>query len=281
MITLSAVRTRLRAWVDSPWLVRGGAVLARAGAVLFVVSIPVALVGSNVRYLFGEQRLYTFAVNHYDAPSTAGIPKPELLRATRELRAYLSGPDEYLRIEVTDAAGRTGPLFNPREVLHMRDVRRLVQGIFRAQEAALVVAFAYPALRIILDRRSGPRAVARLMWLTALGFNLAALAFGAGIALGFERLFTQFHLLSFSNDFWQLDPARDHLVQMFPLQFWQIAAAVLVGLTLAESALLAVAARWYLSRGVPTVSHEPSAASGPAEFVESDEEEAEKTRVET
>lgn len=250
MAMLAGARARLRRWPGARWV-------ARVGAALFVVSIPLALVGTNVRYLFGEQRLYTFAVNRYDVPAVTGIPRPELLRATRELRTYLFGPDEYLRIEVTDAAGRTGPLFNPREVLHMRDVRRLVQGIFRVQEAALVVALGYPALRVLLDRRDGPRAVAQLTWLTALGFNLFAVAFAVTAVLGFDRLFTQFHLLSFSNDLWQLDPARDRLVQLFPFQFWQIAAGLLIGLTLAETVLLGVAARWYLSRQRSALSPQP------------------------
>ena len=248
MISFAVARARIQTWAASRWAARAGTVLARVGAALFVVSVPVALVGSNVRYLFGEQRLYTFAIDRYDAPEVTGIPRPELLRATRELRAYLFGPEEYLRIEVTDESGRTGPLFNPREVLHMRDVRLLVQGIFRAQEAAVLVALAYPVLRIALDRQNGPRAVARLVWLTTAGFILAGIAFGAVAAVAFERLFTQFHLLSFSNDLWQLDPARDHLVQMFPLQFWQISAGLLVGLTLGEAALLALAAQWYLRR---------------------------------
>lgn len=240
--------------------------LVRAGAVLFVVSLPVALVGSNVRYLFGEQRLYTFAVNRYDAPAVTGIPKPELLRATRELRAYLFGPDENLHIEVTDTAGTTGPLFSPRETLHMRDVRALVQGIFRAQEVALVVVIGYPLLRIALDRRRGLRDVAGLTWLTALGFNLIGAAFAVTAVLGFDRLFTEFHLLSFSNDAWQLDPARDHLGQLFPFEFWQIATGLLVGMTLLETAALAIAARLYLRRAAaPTPATALSDADQPGQ----------------
>jgi integral membrane protein (TIGR01906 family) len=252
---LAAAGGRLQALVTSRWV-------AGAGAALFVLSIPVALVGTNVRYLFGEGRLYTYAIDHYDAPTVTGIPRPELVRATREIRAYLFGPDEYLRIEVTDDAGRTGPLLGPREVLHMADVRRLVQGIFRAQEAALVVVFGYPLLRIALDRRHGPRAVARLAWRTALGFNLVALAFCAGVLVGFDQLFTRFHELSFSNDLWQLDPRRDHLVQMFPLGFWQLAAGLLVGMTLVESALIAVAARLYLARAHAPAAGGTAAAAG-------------------
>lgn len=241
MDRLAAIRDALQRALHSRWL-------GRAGAAVFVLSIPMALVGSNVRYLFGEERLYTFAIKRYDVAAVSGIPEPALLRAAQELRAYLFGRDEYLRIEVTDGAGRPGPLFNPREALHMRDVRGLVQGIFRAQEAALLAALAYAAVRVLAQRRAGARAVAALTWKTALAFNLIAVAFGVTAALSFDQVFTQFHQLSFSNDLWQLDPTRDHLVQMFPFPFWQLCAGLLAGMTLLESALLVVGARWYLSR---------------------------------
>lgn len=232
--------------------------LVRAGTLLFVVAVPVAIIGTNVRFLFGEQRLYTFAVNRYHVDEVTSIPKPELLRATRELRGYLFGPDRYMHITVTDNQGRTGPLFNPREVLHMADVRRLVQVIFRLQEAALLIAVGYAALRIALEGRDGARAVCSVAWRTALGFNLAGLAFAVTAVLGFDRLFTQFHLLSFSNDFWLLDPTRDRLVQLFPFEFWQLTTAALVLLTLVESSLLAILARVALARlERPAAAHPP------------------------
>ena len=46
------------------------------------------------------------------------------------------------------------------------------------------------------------------------------LALGLGALLGFDRLFRQFHVLSFANDFWMLDPSRDYLIMLFPGGFW-------------------------------------------------------------
>lgn len=237
----AVLAARARAVLTSRWA-------ARAGAVLFVVSVPVALIGTNVRLLFGAQGLYDFAVNRYADPAVTRVERSEMRRAMRELRSYLFGPDEYLRIEVVDLTGERVPLFNPREVLHMRDVQRLIQAIFRAQEAALVVALGYTALRVLLAGREGARGVARLLWLGTVGFNLVAVGFGITAALGFDTLFTRFHELSFRNDLWILDPDRDRLVQIFPFAFWQLAAGLLIGLTLAESVLLGVAARLYLAR---------------------------------
>jgi integral membrane protein (TIGR01906 family) len=222
--------------------------VARGAAVLFAVSVPLTLIGTNVRLLFGWQALYTFPITRYRVEEVSGIPRPELLRAARELRAYLLGPERPLAITVTDAEGRAGPLFTERESVHMADVRRLVQRLLRLQEVALLVGAGYAVLRVIAERRRGLAGVLRLVWWGGLGTNLAVLALAGAALLGFDRLFTQFHVLSFRNDFWQLDPRTDHLVQMYPLPFWQLATALFLGLTIVESALVAVLARWGLAR---------------------------------
>ncbi len=46
------------------------------------------------------------------------------------------------------------------------------------------------------------------------------LALGLGALFAFDQLFLQFHLLSFANDFWLLDPTRDYLIMLFPQGFW-------------------------------------------------------------
>jgi len=46
------------------------------------------------------------------------------------------------------------------------------------------------------------------------------LALGLGTLLGFDQLFWQFHLISFANELWMLDPATDYLIMLFPQGFW-------------------------------------------------------------
>jgi integral membrane protein (TIGR01906 family) len=105
------------------------------------------------------------------------------------------------------------------------------------------------------------------------------LAAGAGALADFNALFLQFHLVSFTNDLWQLDPARDRLIQMYPAQFFRDATMAIGGLTLVEGNLLwAVAAalrsrtgsrsRRYIPAPVPAAAAEPvqtAEAPGPSE----------------
>jgi integral membrane protein (TIGR01906 family) len=63
---------------------------------------------------------------------------------------------------------------------------------------------------------------------------------------GFDGAWTQFHVVAFSNDLWQLDPDTDHLIQMFPEAFWFDVTALIVAATIAQAALLAGLSGIYL-----------------------------------
>jgi integral membrane protein (TIGR01906 family) len=215
--------------------------LATAGAVLFVVALPLALISTNIRVLFTSRPLYTFALDSYDVPTVTGIPRSELNRSMEDIRDYFTNDQQLLRITVIDDHGRAGPLFTPREVIHMRDVKHLVQDIFRLQVVALAVLAGYVALRFAIERGRAWTGLARLTRVSMLGTLAVAAAFAVSTFTGFDRLFTRFHELAFSNDFWLLDPARDRLVQMFPQDFWLVSTVILAGLTIVQVlALLAL-----------------------------------------
>ena len=64
--------------------------------------------------------------------------------------------------------------------------------------------------------------------------------------LNFDQLFLQFHLLSFANELWQLDPTRDYLIMLFPRSFWYDAAVLCAAITAALAVVLGGAAGGYL-----------------------------------
>ena len=72
------------------------------------------------------------------------------------------------------------------------------------------------------------------------------LALGLGTLLGFDQLFLQFHLLSFTNDFWQLDPTRDYLIMLFPGGVWYDATLFCVLTTVGMAVILGGAAGGHL-----------------------------------
>lgn len=216
-------------------------------AALFILAVPVFLLLSNVRIAAMEQRVYSYSFSTYDVEAITNIDREQLDRAAAEMIQYFKDDEPLLTTRVR-IGGEEQPLFSPKETLHMRDVKKLFQRAFFFQELAFVYIVGYIVTVFLWARERSLRKLAQQCLYAGL-FTAGLLAFAAVAMLaGFESLFRQFHLVSFSNDFWELDPAVDHLVQMFPEGFW-FRVSLLVGVvTLLEGLALAGAAyatlRW-------------------------------------
>jgi integral membrane protein (TIGR01906 family) len=217
-------------------------------AALFVASIPVFLVLSNVRIAATDSHVYDYAFAAYDGATRTGIARAELDRAAEEIVAYFQTSERGSLLDIrVSVDGVAEPLFNEREVLHMSDVRDLFRLVFRIHELALVYAISYIAGVFLWSRERSMRRLARQL-ATAGALTASLFAFAAvGVLVGFDQLFTQFHVLSFSNDFWQLDPARDHLIQMFPQGFWFDVTLGVGMMSILEGGLLAALGLGYLT----------------------------------
>jgi integral membrane protein (TIGR01906 family) len=226
--------------------------LRNLATLLFVLALPAALVTSNIRFIANEPRIYTYAVDEYDAPRTTGIQRSELLRAGGEIRDYFNNSEETLSIRVQQN-GREVPLFNPRETQHMKDVKDRFKLMNRVQEFSVIYVVTYVATVVLWSREVSTRGLAMAV---AGGSVLALAAVGAAGALGlagFESAWESFHEVLFSNDFWLLNPATDHLIQMFPPAFWENVVFLIGLLIAAEAALLLLGAVIYLG----VTSHQP------------------------
>ncbi|MDP2659404.1 MAG: DUF1461 domain-containing protein, partial [Dehalococcoidia bacterium] len=160
-------------------------------------------------------------------------------RATGELIDYFNSARDLPNIMVT-AGGRTFPLFDERDSVHLRDVRDLIQLDYLAQAVSLAYVAVF-SLAFLFRRAGRPLADLSRAWVSGCIFSAAViLAIGIAMLFDFDQLFLQFHLISFSNDFWVLDPATSYLIRMVPEGFFFDLALWAAGLALAESAALAL-----------------------------------------
>ena len=234
---------------------------ALAATVLFVLAVPAFLIASNVRWVINAPFLYSYGFDKRDIPARTGIERGELLSAARQIRAYFNNDEELLDLRVV-RDGVLRSLYNEREVTHMKDVKGLVQGVWRIQEAtgAYLLVFAVVGFAI-LGKGFGRRLV---RYLTLGGVLTLALVVVVGLAalVGFDRLFLAFHLVSFTNDLWQLDPRRDFLIMMFPEGFFFDATMWIAGSTVVEALLLVavpLVLRWTGRRSRAGGAEEPIA----------------------
>lgn len=228
----------------------------------FILAVPLALITTNVRLAISEQPVYDYAVRHYGAEDASGIPEPELLRANGQIHDYLvHNRSGALSITVLDQDGQPAPLFNIRETAHMADVRDLVRVLFAVQALALGALVALAVVMLVLWP---PRALAAAALYGSV-LTAGVLALASLVALsGFDAAWSQFHVIAFANDFWELDPDTDHLIQMFPEAFWFDITVLIGAATMAEAVLISAASAGYLvisrPREEPRVQHDPRPA---------------------
>ena len=89
---------------------------------LFIISVPLFLVLTNVRVAATEQRVYEYSFSQYNAAAVTGVDRAQLDDAAATVVDYFrtGEADELLDIRVV-VNGQEEALYNQREILHMRD----------------------------------------------------------------------------------------------------------------------------------------------------------------
>ena len=219
--------------------------LALLAGLLFVLAIPLFLVTGSVTWALNDAGLYNGGFERYDVARRTGITNADLRRAGADIRHYFNSGQELLELRAP-VYGVEREIFNEREVAHMRDVKGLVRGVYLLAALSLAYILAATAAGFRWRGWAFVGTLARLV-MSGGGLTLALLvAMGALILTAFDALFLAFHLVSFSNDFWQLDPRSDYLIIMFPQGFWFDATARVAITTTAGALSLAGLSGAYL-----------------------------------
>jgi integral membrane protein (TIGR01906 family) len=133
-------------------------------------------------------------------------------------------------------------LFSEREVTHLKDVKGLFSMVYKVLLGSFIYAVVFIGLSLFWwrDRKllGGGLFFGGCLTLALM------LVLGLVIAFDFEGFFLQFHLLSFANDLWMLNPATDYLIMLFPQGFW-FDAALFCALATAGGALILGVVGWW------------------------------------
>ena len=225
-----------------------GALLPKLAILVFILAIPTFLVATNVRLAFNSVQLYTYGFERYNVTRTTGLNDAQLRMVAEEFTQYFNSSDEFLDVNVV-LDGEERPLFNENELIHMRDVKGLVRGVYYVQYATGAYLVALVVVSIAF---SGGRSLRRVAGLVMAGSLLTIAmvgALGIGSLVGFDYLFEQFHVISFSNELWRLDPRENYLTRLFTEGFF-LEATLFVGASVILQALLLTALGWFIRRWV-------------------------------
>ena len=148
-------------------------------------------------------------------------------------------------------------VLNEREKAHMRDVR----GVFLGFE--ILVLAGIVGLIAASRRARSPEARAavwRAVGKGARGLVVALAVAGAFAVLAFDAAFEVFHGLFFSSGSYTFNPRTDHLVQLFPEQFWSDTAIAVGAVAIAVAVVTAWQATRRAGAAAPTAALTTSAA---------------------
>ena len=214
---------------------------------LFILCLPIVLLTASLGGVVNSLWLYKYGFSKYNVSQTTGLAEAELEKAGKGLISYFNSDEEYINLTVVKEDQPFG-LFNQREIIHLKDVKGLIWLDYWVLLGTLVYTLAYAGVSLFWRKTRYWR---RLAWgmVGGSGMTLALmLALGLGTLLGFEQLFLQFHLISFTNPFWQLDPSKDYLIMLFPGGFWYDATLLCALATVAGALILSVVTGVYLKR---------------------------------
>ncbi|UCH42278.1 MAG: TIGR01906 family membrane protein [Dehalococcoidales bacterium] len=182
---------------------------------VFIICLPFLLLTASLAVTINSLWLYQHGFDKYDVSQRTGLSQEELEKAARGLISYFNSGEEYISLTVMKD-GEPFQLFNQREILHLKDVKGLIWLDYWVLLGTLAYTLAYASVHLLYGRtKDWPSLPQSTAWGSGLTITLM-LALGIGSLLGFDQIFYQFHLFSFANDLWKLDPKTDYLIMLFP-----------------------------------------------------------------
>jgi len=212
---------------------------------LFILCLPILLLTASIGWGVNSSWLYKYGFEKYNVSQTTGLAEVELEKAATGLISYFNSGEANISLTVIKD-GEPFELFNQREVAHLRDVKGLIRLDYWVLLGTLIYTLSYVGVSLFWRRKRYWR---RLAWgvVSGGGITLALmLALGLGTLFNFDQLFLQFHLFSFTNELWQLDPTKDYLIMLFPQGFWYDAAIFCTLVTVGLAIILGGVAGGYL-----------------------------------
>ncbi len=217
-------------------------VVSVISGVLFAVCLPLFLIAGNVIYVTNSEWLYSYGWWRNGVPDRTGLSVSQLDGIADEIKDYFNNDEDRLNVRVTTSQGEI-EVFVEREVLHMIDVKRLIIGVSDSMIWTGLGLLAALVVGALVRRRDVFGAISSWIRWSALGSGAVVTVLVVASFVNFGWVFTQFHLLSFANDLWLLDPYRHYLLLLFPERFFFEATLFIAVLAVIEFAGAYVAAR--------------------------------------
>ena len=189
--------------------------ISRLSVGVIGILLPLVILLSILQIYSFNKTFYLKQFEKNNIPDTTKISMEDLEKITEKIIGYLKNNEKDLNLQVS-IDGNMEEVFGEREKEHMVDVKVLFQKGYNIRNGSFFLCLL--ALGILFK-------------LSRVGIYKGLLAAGIGsvsfvvilfvlIQLDFNKYFTHFHEVFFTNDLWLLNPETDVLIQMLPLEFF-------------------------------------------------------------
>jgi len=203
--------------------------------ILFQTILFVSILFSSALLIVNTDFLYDFEFQKNNTSFKTGIKENDLKKIVDDLQGFFNEQsDEKIHMN-TYINGVDKKLFNQKEIIHMVDVKNLFNDI----KVIVLILWTILIARVLFYFRKSRKNKLYILKTSAksyLKFSFSITAFILiALLIGFRWIFYFFHILSFDNDLWILDPRKDYLINIFEEIFFMDAAIIIGILTLTSS----------------------------------------------
>ena len=206
--------------------------------ILFNTSLFLAILLSNSLLMINTDSFYKFEFNKNNTALKTGINENDLFLVVDNIQDFFKEKSNKKINMVVYISGIKKNLFNSKEIQHMIDVKNLILNIKLFNYLLWFTALILLLIKISLSKEKkliSLLSITRSYFIYSVAILISTLIL---IALSFRWIFYFFHIISFDNNLWILDPRTDYLIKIFEEVFFMDAAIFIGILTLFSSIII-------------------------------------------
>ena len=206
--------------------------------ILFNAALFLAILLSNALIIINTDSFYEFEFNKNNTSLKTGINHSDLFIVVDNIQDFFNEKSNEKIQMTTYINGIEKKLFNSKEIRHMIDVKNLILNIkfFNYLLWTTVIVILLIKISLSKDKILNTfRVIAKSYFIYSVSILISALIL---LALSFRWIFYFFHIISFNNNLWILDPRTDYLIKIFEEVFFMDAAILIGILTLSYSIII-------------------------------------------
>jgi integral membrane protein (TIGR01906 family) len=206
--------------------------------ILFNAALFLAILLSNALIIINTDSFYEFEFNKNNTSLKTGINHSDLFIVVDNIQDFFNEKSNEKIQMTTYINGIEKNLFNSKEIRHMIDVKNLILNIKLFNYLLWTTVIVILLIKISLSKDkilNTFRVIAKSYFIYSVSILISALIL---LALSFRWIFYFFHIISFNNNLWILDPRTDYLIKIFEEVFFMDAAILIGILTLSYSIII-------------------------------------------